>query len=155
MKTIETLTGAANGAGTFDETAHISNAVLWEHPDVPGYFLPAVFGAAGLKYYNSAGVKVAYKLDDLFNLAIAQEPALLPTLPAVTATPASGVHPQTVTLACAVAGVAIRYTTDGSTPTGASTLYTTPISVASAETVKAKAFKTYWQASPTASFVYT
>lgn len=155
MKTIETLSGSANGAGTFDETAHISNVVLWEHPDQPGYFIPAAFGAAGLKYYNSAGVKVAYKLADLFALAIAQEPTLLPTLPAVTAAPASGAHPQTVTLTCSIAGVSIYFTTDGSTPTTSSTLYSGPISVAATETVKAKAFKTYWQASPVASFVYS
>lgn len=161
MKTIETLTGAANGAGVFDETAHMSNAVLWEHPDYPGYFVPSVFGPAGLKLYTSAGVKVAYKFADLFSLAIAQEPNLLPVLPTPTATPGSGAHPQSVSLACllngvAVAGVEIRYTTDGSAPTGASTLYTVPINVAAALTLKAKAFKTpYWNPSAIGSFIYT
>jgi hypothetical protein len=51
-----------------------------------------------------------------------------------------------VTLACATSGAAIRYTTDGSAPTPASSLYSAPFSVAAGTLVRATAFKSGLQA---------
>lgn len=61
----------------------------------------------------------------------------------------------TVTMSCATSGAVIRYTTDGSDPTGASTEYTVPIVVTVTTTIKAKAFKTGWTSSGIATEVYT
>ncbi len=71
--------------------------------------------------------------------------------------PAGGVYSsaQTVTISCTTAGATIRYTTNGSLPTSSSTVYSTPISLTSTETIKAKAFKTNWTDSPIASESYT
>jgi hypothetical protein len=57
--------------------------------------------------------------------------------------PAGGTYTsiQTVTLNCATEGAAIRYTTDGTTPTSTSPVYTGPITVASSKTIKAYASK--------------
>jgi Carbohydrate binding module (family 6). len=57
--------------------------------------------------------------------------------------PATGTYNsvQNVTISCATAGAAIKYTTDGSTPTAASTAYTGAITVAQTTTVKAIAVK--------------
>jgi len=77
------------------------------------------------------------------------------------ATPAFGVAggtystPQTVTISVSTGGAAIYYTTDGSTPTTASTLYTGPISVSQTTTLKAMAAKSGCLDSDVASATYT
>jgi alpha-tubulin suppressor-like RCC1 family protein len=62
---------------------------------------------------------------------------------------------QSVSLSTAASGASIRYTTDGSEPTGSSTLYSSAINVATSTTLRAKAFKTNWLDSSTATAVYT
>jgi len=56
-----------------------------------------------------------------------------------TLTPAAGTYaaPQTVTMADAAVGAIFYYTTNGTTPTTASTRYTGPISVSKTETIRA------------------
>ncbi len=53
------------------------------------------------------------------------------------------------------AGATLRYTTNGSTPTTSSTLYTGPFPVSASTTVKARAFHPDWTASATTTAVYT
>lgn len=69
---------------------------------------------------------------------------ILPTggVAAPTFNPPAGMYYSafTVTLACSTAGTQIRYTTDGTTPTATSTLFTNPIPVAANTTIKAIAF---------------
>jgi hypothetical protein len=62
---------------------------------------------------------------------------------------------QSVTLTCSTAGSAIYYTTNGTTPTGLSTLYTSPISVSVTETLKAIAGALGYTFSAVASASYT
>lgn len=63
---------------------------------------------------------------------------------------------QTVTLSCARdQSAAIRYTTDGSVPTGGSTLYLAPFLVAVTTTIKAKAFEDAMTESALSTAVYT
>ena len=61
---------------------------------------------------------------------------------------------QSVTISSATGGVSIYYTTDGSTPTTASTLYTAPVQVASNLTIKAIAAGGGHTASTVASAAY-
>jgi hypothetical protein len=62
---------------------------------------------------------------------------------------------QTVTLSSISSGAAIYYTTDGSTPTSSSSLYSTPISVSTTQTIKAIAVTAALTPSPVASALYT
>ncbi|MDP2173396.1 MAG: formylglycine-generating enzyme family protein [Candidatus Cloacimonadaceae bacterium] len=74
-----------------------------------------------------------------------------------TFSPAGGTYPtaQSVTLSCATSGATIRYTINNTEPTATSTVYSSPLTVSSATTIKAKAFKTGWTDSAIASATYT
>jgi hypothetical protein len=71
--------------------------------------------------------------------------------------PASGTYtsPVTVTMSDSTPGATIYYTTDGSTPTTASTVYTGPILVITTTTIKAIAVAPGWSQSPVASATYS
>ena len=73
------------------------------------------------------------------------------------ATPGAGAvgFGSTVTLSCATSGASIYYTTDGSTPDNTDTLYTTPITINAALTLKAIAYKTNYKTSAVVSADYT
>jgi hypothetical protein len=83
--------------------------------------------------------------------------AYLPTVDAPTISPNGGNFAGSVqvTLACSTALATIRYTTDGSDPTGSSTVYSVPFTLTSSAPVKAKAFKSGCNDSAiaTASFI--
>jgi hypothetical protein len=74
-----------------------------------------------------------------------------------TFSPAAGTYSgaQTVTISSATSGATIYYTTNGTTPTTSSTLYSSPITVSVSETVKALAVKTGYTNSAIGSAVYT
>lgn len=74
----------------------------------------------------------------------------------VTADPAPGVYTdtQTVTLSTATADAAIYYTTDGTDPTSASTLYTGPITVDDTMLIKAIGLKDEYVDSDITAFDY-
>lgn len=87
----------------------------------------------------------------------------VPVLPNVVISPATErfFDDVTVSLSCADGAALIYYTTNGSTPTEASTLYTVPFTITQdpldppvITTVKAKAFRTFYTASATASQAY-
>ncbi|MFW9596696.1 MAG: chitobiase/beta-hexosaminidase C-terminal domain-containing protein, partial [Paludibacter sp.] len=75
--------------------------------------------------------------------------------PTFTVVPGYVTSTQNVGIECSTAGAEIRYTTNGDDPTETSTLYTTPISVSTTTTIKAKAFKSGMDASSVASATYT
>ncbi len=80
-----------------------------------------------------------------------------PTLPAPTFTPGAGTYAttKTVTIGDSVPGAAIHYTTDGQTPTPASSIYSGPILVSATETLKALAVASGYAKSPMASASFT
>ena len=75
--------------------------------------------------------------------------------PTFSLAPGTYTGTQSVSISCATTGATIRYTTDGSEPTEASTQYTVPISVNTNTTVKARAFKSATIPSLRSDAVYT
>ena len=103
-------------------------------------------------YTSEASSAAGWEVDNIMVLAAAAS-----VLDAPVFTPAAGTYADSVTfsITCANEGAEIRYTTDGSEPTEASTLYTAPVTLTTTTTVNAKAFMANWIASETATAVYT
>lgn len=62
---------------------------------------------------------------------------------------------QVTKITSTTSGATIYYTTDGSTPTTSSTLYTAPVMITASQTIKAIATKQFYTASSVASAAYT
>lgn len=62
---------------------------------------------------------------------------------------------QSVTISCTTSDATIRYTIDGSDPSSNSTVYSSPISVSTSTTLKARADKSGWTNSNIATATYT
>ena len=81
---------------------------------------------------------------------------LIAAAPSFSPGPGSYSTAQSVTLSCSLpsSGANIYYTTDGSTPTTSSTLYTGPITVSATETINAIATASGYETSAVASGLY-
>jgi LysM repeat protein len=103
--------------------------------------LQAVAVEAG--YTNSAVAAAAYTISA--------------TLPAPIFSPAAGTYTtsQSVAINDATAGTTIYYTTNGTTPTTSSTVYSGPITVSATETLEAIAAETGYTNSPVGTATYT
>ena len=102
----------------------------------------------GKVYYGTADSVVAWGLLGGGTTPSAATPTFSPGGATYTA-------PQSVTLADSTAAAKIYYTTNGTTPTTASTLYAGPITVSSSETIQAIAVASGVTNSPVGSATYT
>ena len=82
---------------------------------------------------------------------------LAETVVTPTFSPDGGTYtsPVSVTVSCTTPGATIHYTTDGSNPAETSLTYTSPVSISSTKTLKAKAWKHHWFPSGVKSANYT
>ena len=143
--TISSTVPSASYYYTTDGTTPTTSSNLYSGPVsvASSQTLKAITVAAA--YSNSAANSAAYTI----NLPPAATPGF---------SPAAGNYAtsQTVTISDSATSPSIYYTTDGTTPTTGSTLYTAPITVsATTETVQAVAIAPGFAVSATATAVYT
>jgi hypothetical protein len=134
-----TITDATTNA-TFNQTWQIN--------------IPATVGAnaAYVGFTGGTGDLTAIQEIIAWTMSASQAAAATPTF-----SPATGTYTmaQTVTISDATSGATIYYTTDGTTPTTASTQYTTPITVSTTQTIKAIAVASGYTQSAVGSASYT
>jgi len=128
-------TGAKNSSGNYEVT--IPNASIGAFGLV-NLFLSTNIGDTGWVAFNINGTE--------------QETVATPTFSVEAGTYTAA---QQVAITSATAGATIRYTTDGTTPTETSSVYSTPIAVSSTSTIKAIAYKDGLTASAVVSATYT
>ena len=106
--------------------------------------------------FDALGYVANYTIPNIINhsTVLAEAPSIVAT---PTFNPSGGTYSttQNVTLGCTTPSATIRFTTNGSDPTEASTQYSSPITVSTTTTIKAKAFRSGWTPSATASATYT
>jgi len=115
----------------------------------PIYVIPSATGLEleGLDY--SSGI--LYYLENGYVTGIGPVPAT----PTFSVAPGAYCGTQTVAIVDATAGATIYYTTDGSTPTTSSTVFSAPLTVAASETVRAMAMAGGLAGSGQATAAYT
>jgi hypothetical protein len=148
-----------------DNVKNIGNAAFYNCSSLSNrLILPRNLVAVGNEAFQGVGTIKAYAGSSAIEAAAAAgySVTIIDDVPvekvsAVTANPASGAVTSgtTVALSSATNGTTIRYTTNGSEPTAASTSYSSPITITAATTIKAKAFKSGMTNSDTSTFTYT
>jgi len=114
--------------------------------------------AGPISVFSSQTIKAIAVASGYANSAVASATYTI-TPPAATPSfsPSGGTYStaQSVTISDSTPGATIRYTVDGSTPTTSSLIYSSPISIASSQTLKAIAIASGYSASAAASASYT
>ncbi len=107
--------------------------------------------------HKTININVVSSMIDEVVQEVKDDASAMNTVATPTATPGAGnvLLNSTVALACETEGSAIYYTTNGDAPTNLSTLYTGPIAITGAMTIKAKAYEGYQTPSDVLSSAYT
>jgi len=146
--TITDATGGAQIYYTTDGTTPTAASTLYTAPIVvsASETLTAIATAPG--FSDSLPASATYTITTPPPPAAAAKPTF--SLPG-----GSYAAVQTVTISDTTVGATLHYTTDGSTPTSASTTYTSPITIATSETLSAIAIAQGFTTSAVASATYT
>lgn len=146
------LIAAIQTPATLSAKAFTRLKTCFGEDDIATHFQNAILGTSALSARDIQFVT------DGFCLPLTALASVLDNIVVATPTfsPAAGAYgpTQSVTISSPTAGAKIYYTTNGSTPTTGSTLYSGPVSVSSSETVKAIAVTTGTHNSAVGSAAY-
>ena len=136
------------GNGTTTWTISIANDGTATITSTNSSYGSIKYNASSPRFLNYASGQTAVALYKKVNSSTVATP---------TFTPAGGTYAtaQNVTITCATEGASIYYTLDGTTPTDASTRYTSAITVSETKTIKAIAYSQTGETSSVASATYT
>jgi hypothetical protein len=150
------------GAGTYQNTQTIT--VTDSTPDTTIYYTwdgttPTTSSAQytqPLSASSSATLKAIAAASGYTNSGVASA-AYTFTVATPVITPTAGTYsgPLTVTITCPTTSATLYYTTDGTTPTASSSLYTAPLTVSSSETIKVIGVETGFTSSSVVSSTFT
>ena len=143
---LSTTTPSATIYYTTNGTAPTTSSAVYSGPITVSSTETVNAMATAVGYTNSAVASAAYTI----NLA-------LPTAATPTFSPAGGAYTsaQSVTISTTTPGATIYYTTNGSTPTTGSAVYSSPIAVPASETLNAIAVAVGYQNSAVGTATYT
>lgn len=136
-------TANSNGITTSETTAYVNNIEIDNNHDA----VITVSNGRILRYNSDSG-QTRFRYYGSGQKAIQlykKSGSTGPTVAAPVITPETGTYetrPQTVSITCSTAGATIYYTTDGTTPTTSSAVYTAPFDVRKNTTVMAIAVMT-------------
>ncbi|MBO7586768.1 MAG: chitobiase/beta-hexosaminidase C-terminal domain-containing protein [Bacteroidales bacterium] len=160
-----TVTGDNAGPDTYYFTANVTLSVSepgaeiryttdGTTPTATSTLYTAPFNVTTTSTVKAIALKANYANSDVATQSIT---IAIPVVATPTLTPGTGIYADSVvvTMACATTDAQIRYTTDGTEPTAAATLYTAPITLTANTTLKAKAFKANWTTSEMITATYT
>ena len=117
------------------------------------YTAPIALNSPGTFTFNAVAAESGYTTSPTTTVVYTIQPTLAkPTFSLASGTYAS---PQTVSISDVSKNATIYYTTDGSTPTTSSPVYTGPVSVSSSETINAMAAQSGFTNSVVVSASYT
>jgi hypothetical protein len=171
LATIAPFAGCNSGSGTplplFFSLTTLGNGTATQSPDGDQFAsgtqitVTATAGAGSTFsswYIDTYGPSLT-ETDNPLTLTLSEDMSVtaLFTVAKPTFSPAAGTFTEStsVTLASATSGATIYYTTDGTTPTPSSTVYSSPIAVSSTTTIKALATAQDQPNSEIASATYT
>jgi hypothetical protein len=149
----ENVTVNTGADGTNKACSDVAERVLALHRDSPsdGRGRPLIAESIGSAEPVSGDLAYDVRFSYAAGVALVRTQVATPT-----ASPDGGAQPQTVTLACATANAAIFYTIDGSRPASTSgTLYTAPVAIAAACTLKVQAVRPGYLTSAIKESVFT
>ena len=150
---ITSLTITGQDAGDFLQTNNCGSSVeAWKHCTISVTFRPTATGSRSASLSITDNATGSTQSVALSGTGTSPTAAAIPTfsIPGGTYT-----STQTVTISVSTPGATIYYTTNGTTPTTASTRYTGALIVNSTETLEAIATASGYSTSPVATATYT
>jgi N-acetyl-beta-hexosaminidase len=154
--TFSPAAGTYTGSATVTLSDATSGATIYYTTDGSTPTPSSTVYAAAISVTKSTTIRAMAVASGMVNSAVASARYTVRVpRPRFSPPPGTYIGPVTVTLSDATGGAVIHYTTDGTTPTAASPIYSAPISVTVNTTIKAIATASGMANSAVASAVYT